>query len=80
MFWLLYRQKVLSLKTEFNPTNRCLAVSSYPFKSHWCPASTVGPLRAQIWLANKHVSECIIELVMENSHLYKLLFYSIYSK
>jgi len=54
-------------------------VNSYTFKPHWCPAST-GHLRAQFGLANKLVSKCIIELVMENSHLHKVLLYSIYSK
>lgn len=73
---LAFIQTVLSLKTESNSTNRCLAVSSNPFKPHWCPTST----RCCWTFKDKHVSKCIIELVMKNSHLHKLLFYSICSK
>jgi len=66
---LAFIQTVLSLKTEFNSTNRCLAVSSNPFKPHWCPTST-----RCCWtfkdtgLVGKHVGKCILQLVMKNYH------------
>ncbi len=34
------QSKVLSLKTEFNTSNRCLTVCSNPFRPQWCPAGT----------------------------------------
>lgn len=74
---LAFIQTVLSLKTEFNSTNRCLAVRSNPFKPHWCPTSTRC---CWTFKDSKHVSKCNLELEMKNSHLYKLLFYSICSK
>lgn len=73
--------KVLSLRTEFNSTNRCLTVCCNPFKPHWCPAGTrYCRTSKDTGLVGKHVCKCILRQVMENSHLYKLLFYSIHSK
>ncbi len=75
------QSKVLSLKTEFNSANRCLTVCSNPFRPQWCPARTrCCRTPKDTGLFGKHVGKCILGKVMENSHLYKLLFYSIHSK
>lgn len=59
------QSKVLSLKTEFNTTNRCLTVCSNPFRPQWCPAGTrCCRTPKDTGLVGKHVGKCILGKVM----------------
>ncbi len=54
---------------------------SNPFRPQWCPAGTrCCRTHKDTGLFGIHVGKCILGKVMENSHLYKLRFYSIHSK